>query len=52
MLDRYRAVLVAPYRERLRAFDPIRADAPPLPHDRARGHATNAARPDALRRAA
>lgn len=27
MLDRYRAVLVTPHRERLRAFDPVRVDA-------------------------
>jgi AraC-like DNA-binding protein len=46
MLDRYRAVLVAPHRERLRAFDPIRADAPHLLH-RIQGAA-----PDAIRRAA
>ncbi len=46
MLDRYRAVLVTPHRERLRAFDPIRVDAPqPL-------HRIGGAAAYAIRRAA
>lgn len=46
MLARYRETLVAPHRERLRAFDPIRADTA-LPFHRVRGTT-----PDAVRRAA
>lgn len=46
MLDCYRATLVRPHRDRLRGFDPIRADAPqPL-------HRTRGTTPNAVRRAA
>ena len=46
MLDRYRAGLVTPYRQQLRAFDPIRSDVP------RRLHVARGATPDAVRRAA